>query len=90
MTFDHILDCGRAAFRMGSTGYLSSGESLAAALVLNRTDWLKERNYTIAEALDRVDDTGSVNFVSDLRRAERQIQEEIESGELVQREAEPA
>lgn len=32
----------------------STGEKLAAALVLNRQDWLYEMNYTIAEAIDRV------------------------------------
>ncbi len=83
MNYDHILDCARAAFRMDGTGYLSTGESLAAALVLNRHDWLKALNYTIAEALDRADDTASPTFIADLRQAERQIDDEIAEGLLV-------
>lgn len=38
----------------GHLGVLSTGEALAAALVLNRADWLKDMGYTIAEALERV------------------------------------
>lgn len=37
-------------------GVLSEGEKVAAALVLNRADWLAERRYTLAEAIDRVGD----------------------------------
>ncbi|WP_206630295.1 hypothetical protein, partial [Mesorhizobium sp. M5C.F.Ca.IN.020.32.2.1] len=33
---------------------LSTGEKLAAALVLNRPDWLAEMNYTLAETIERV------------------------------------
>jgi hypothetical protein len=33
---------------------LSHGESLAAALVLNRADWLASLGYTIPEALERI------------------------------------
>lgn len=35
-------------------GVLSTGEKLAAALVLNRPDWLAQMNYTLAEAIERV------------------------------------
>jgi hypothetical protein len=38
----------------GGIGALSTGEALAAALVLNRPDWLAAMNYTIAEAIERV------------------------------------
>jgi hypothetical protein len=38
----------------GGVNALSTGEALAAALVLNRADWLAERGFTIAGALDRV------------------------------------
>jgi phenylpropionate dioxygenase-like ring-hydroxylating dioxygenase large terminal subunit len=38
----------------GGLGALSTGEALAAALVLNRPDWLAAMNYTIAEAIERV------------------------------------
>lgn len=49
----HILTKSRDAARGGFRA-LSTGEKLAAALVLNRADWLAEMNYTIAEALDRI------------------------------------
>jgi hypothetical protein len=38
----------------GGLGALSTGEALAAALVLNRPDWLAAMNYTIAEAIERI------------------------------------
>lgn len=54
--FEHILAKCQAAKRLGNTGPLSTGEALAAALVLNRADWLKEMDYTILQAIDRVGD----------------------------------
>lgn len=51
--FRHMLAKCRDA-RAGGWGVLSTGEKLAAALVLNRPDWLQEQGYTIAEALDRI------------------------------------
>ncbi|NYT60796.1 hypothetical protein H0A66_00425 [Alcaligenaceae bacterium] len=38
----------------GNRGTLSTGEALIAALVLNRTDWIAEMGYTVAQALDRI------------------------------------
>lgn len=38
----------------GGFGVLSTGEKLAAALVLTRPDWLRDMDYTLAEAIDRV------------------------------------
>lgn len=38
----------------GHLGVLSTGEALAAALVLNRADWLQDMGYTIAQALERI------------------------------------
>jgi len=38
----------------GGFDVLSTGEKLAAALILNRPDWLSKMGYTIAEALVRV------------------------------------
>lgn len=35
-------------------GTMSLGEALTAALALDRSDWLHERGYSIAEALDRI------------------------------------
>ena len=50
-----ILDKSRAA-RDGHFGVLSTGEKLAAALVLNKPEWLAKINYTMAEAIERVGD----------------------------------
>ena len=38
----------------GGINVLSTGEALAAALVLNQPDWLSDLGYTIAQALDRI------------------------------------
>jgi hypothetical protein len=38
----------------GGYGVLSTGEKLAAAIVLNRPDWIAAEGYTLAEAIDRV------------------------------------
>jgi len=35
-------------------GTMSLGEALTAALVLDRNDWLRDRGYTMADALDRI------------------------------------
>jgi len=74
MTLDHILDVSRAAKRMGANfpGYLSTGEALTAALVLNRPDYLERMDYTIAEALDRIDSS----TIPLLRKAERVLKAE--------------
>lgn len=50
---EQILDKSRAA-KSGGYGTLSKGEMIAAALVLNRADWLAEMKYTMAEAIDRL------------------------------------
>ena len=78
MNYDHVLDVCRMAYRRGGTGPLSTGESLTAALVLNRPDWLKEMDYTIAQAIYRIDDS----TIQHLRNAEIQIGYEIADGEL--------
>jgi hypothetical protein len=52
-------------------GALSTGEALAAAIVLNRPEWLARMNYTLAEAFDRID----VEWWPLLRQAERIIKE---------------
>ncbi|RUV66769.1 hypothetical protein EOA50_30060, partial [Mesorhizobium sp. M1A.F.Ca.IN.020.30.1.1] len=44
----HIIAKARDA-KHGGFGVLSTGEKLAAALVLNRPDWLAEMNYTLTE-----------------------------------------
>jgi hypothetical protein len=52
-TLEHLAEKALAAAN-GELEVLSTGEQLAAALILNRHDWLVERGYTIAEALERV------------------------------------
>ena len=51
--FKHMLKTARYAAD-GGINAMSTGEALAAALVLNRPDWLAAKNYTIAEAIDRI------------------------------------
>lgn len=53
---EHLTMKARDAIAMNGTGGMSTGEALAVALVLNRSDWLAKMDYTIAEALNRIDD----------------------------------
>lgn len=53
---EHLASVVRQAAANGGPGPLSTGEALAAALVLNRHEWLSQLGYTIAQALDRIDD----------------------------------
>lgn len=53
--YDQIRAKSLSAHR-GRFGVLSTGEQVAAALVLNRADLLAEAGYTMAEAIDRVGD----------------------------------
>ncbi len=48
-----MLDIAQQAALSGISA-MSLGEALIAALVLNRSDWLRERDYSIVEALDRI------------------------------------
>lgn len=73
MDYNHLIAKVRTAAN-GGINVLSSGEALAAALVLNRHDWLTNMGYTIAEAIDRITDEVSPSL---LRKAERQIREEM-------------
>jgi hypothetical protein len=50
---DRLVMIALAAAESG-IGKMSTGEALTAALILNRSDWLKAMNYTIADAIDRV------------------------------------
>jgi hypothetical protein len=72
MNLQRTIEVARTAARMGGAGPLSTGEALTAALVLNRADWLAEMDYTIAEALDRIDS----DTVQHLRDAERVLRME--------------
>ena len=53
--YDHLLRKAADAKRGGHAAWTvqSTGEKVAVALVLNRADWLTERGYTIAEAIER-------------------------------------
>lgn len=51
--FEHMVSKARQAAN-GGYDVLSTGEKLAAALILNRPDWLASMGYTIPEALARV------------------------------------
>ncbi|MBB2756000.1 UNVERIFIED_ORG: hypothetical protein GGR68_000098 [Xanthomonas campestris] len=73
MNLQRTIEVARAAACMGGPGPLSTGEALTAALVLNRHDWLDEMDYTIAEALDRID----TDTVQHLRDAERALRREV-------------
>lgn len=75
MDYNHLIEKVRHAAN-GGIGVLSSGEAVAAALVLNRHDWLTSMGYTIAEALERV---GGEISISQLRMAERQMRQEMEA-----------
>lgn len=72
MNLQRIVDVARAAARMGEPGPLSTGEALTAALMLNRHDWLADMNYTIAQALSRIDS----ETVQHLRDAEIILRQE--------------
>ncbi|CAE6737875.1 hypothetical protein QSH39_015980 [Xanthomonas arboricola pv. corylina] len=69
MNLDRVIAVSRAAQRNDGPGPLSTGEALTAALVLNRHDWLADMDYTIAQALDRIDE----DTIAHLRQAERAI-----------------
>lgn len=62
MTIDHLMRAVRHAAAVNGAGALSSGEAVTAALVLNRADWLADMGYTIAQALDRLDE-GDVELI---------------------------
>lgn len=80
---DHVLqqiiEKSRDAKR-GGFGVLSTGEKLAAALVLNRADWLAEMEYTMAEAIERL----GPQWVARIPEASRQLvyESEVERGEV--------
>lgn len=53
--YDHLFHKAQDAKRGGHDAWAvqSTGEKVAVALALNRSDWLAEYGYTIAEAIDR-------------------------------------
>lgn len=58
MNTERMIKVARAARGMGHDfpSYLSTGEACTAALVLNRADYLKALNRTMAEAIHRLDE----------------------------------
>ncbi|MCC8469565.1 hypothetical protein [Xanthomonas phaseoli] len=73
MNLQRTIEVARAAARMEGPGPLSTGEALTAALILNRADWLAEMDYTIAQALDRIDS----DTLQHLRDAEHVLRLEV-------------
>lgn len=72
-----LLAIAHRAAREG-IGALSLGEALTAALVLDRGDWLQERGYSIADALDRI---GS-DWAARIPTVARQFQMELAQARL--------
>ncbi|QRD62619.1 hypothetical protein H8Z72_22905 (plasmid) [Xanthomonas citri pv. citri] len=61
----------------GDLGVLSTGERIAAALVLNRPDWLTDMNYTMAEAIERV----GASWLAQIPEAARRLADEAADAE---------
>ena len=53
-TLERLIAKVHDALIIESTDGMSLGEALAVALVLNRSDWLAAKGYSIAEALERI------------------------------------
>lgn len=68
---EQIIEKSRSA-RDGNFGVLSTGEKVAAALVLNRPDLLARIGYTMAEAIDRV----GADWLQRIPQAARQLEYE--------------
>jgi len=72
-TLAHILRVARFAQQEGY-GVLSTGEKLGAALALNRADWLKELDYTIGEAIGRLEG----DWITNIPEAARILRDDAE------------
>lgn len=72
--YQHLLNKARDAKRGGHDAWAvqSTGEKVAVALVLNRADWLADRDYTIAEAIERA----GQEWVAAIPQIARQLAEE--------------
>lgn len=75
-TLEHILRVARFARKEGY-GVLSTGEKLGAALALNRADWLKEMDYLIGEAIDRLEGT----WLASIPKASHILRDEDEANQ---------
>src|SRR3546814_4408365 len=58
-------------------GTMSLGEVLTAALVLDRSDWLRERGYSIAQALDRIGPEWAARLCTVARQFHTEVTHEI-------------
>ncbi|MGA0583201.1 MAG: hypothetical protein ACO2ER_04760 [Castellaniella sp.] len=72
-----LLAIAQRAAREG-IGALSLGEALTAALVLDRNDWLHERGYSIADALDRI----GTDWAARIPAVARQFQTDLAQAQL--------
>jgi hypothetical protein len=72
--YEHLLRKSRDAKRGGRDAWAvqSAGERVAVALVLNRTEWLEEIQYTIAEAIE----PSGTEWVAMIPQVARQLVEE--------------
>lgn len=74
MNVEHLMRKVRDAAQ-GGINSMSTGEALAASLVLNRPDWLETMGYTIAEALNRLDEDAVFSII----QAEKQWKQESDN-----------
>ena len=72
--YQHLLRKARDAKNGGYEAWAaqSTGEKVAVALVLNRSDWLSTMQYTIAEAIER----SGMEWISITPQVARQLAEE--------------
>ncbi len=72
--YDHLLRKSQEAKRGGQEAWAvqSTGEKVAVALVLNRSNWLAQIDYTFAEAIDR----SGPEWVAIVPQVARQLAEE--------------
>ena len=72
--YKHLLTKCRDVRHADGPGALSTGEALAAAIVLNKPEWIAEMRYTLAEAFDRI----GPEWWPLLLRAQREIDAEVD------------
>lgn len=75
MQLPHIMRITYDALESNGPGPLSTGEALAAAIVLGRPEWIKAMGYTLAEAIARVDDDGQT--IPRLLQAQQLLEGEV-------------
>ena len=79
MTIDHLMRLVRHAAALGRPGPALSGRSVGGGSRMNQPDWLADKGYTIAQALDRLDegDAELLPRAEMLWRAELDTQAEV-------------